>query len=230
MDPATVATWGQTDPRLRRRGLPADPRPVLHPNLIRLAVRADRLLRRQRPPGEHRQLHRRCVGRHHYPVRHLRQHHLGPHRRQPRHSPSAAGNRRLPVRHRQRLRLRRLRHHRPLQHSNQQNEVLTDTYGPAHTASVSGSTTETIRTHTAYTYDQAPPTATSTPTATPTCWSPPRPSAPASATASPALHRRRPHHQLQLRHHRRQLGTRHAADHTVTDPSGLDITIPASTT
>jgi len=40
--------------------------------------------------------------------------------------------------------------------SDQQYQVLTDTYGPAHNASVDG-TTEQVRTHTAYVYDQGAP-------------------------------------------------------------------------
>ena len=40
--------------------------------------------------------------------------------------------------------------------SDQQYQVLTDTYGPAHTADVDG-TDQTIRTHTAYSYDAGAP-------------------------------------------------------------------------
>ena len=53
--------------------------------------------------------------------------------------------------------MRQLRHHRPVCNNNdQQYQVLTDTYGPAHTADVDG-INQTIRTHTAYTYDAGAP-------------------------------------------------------------------------
>lgn len=50
--------------------------------------------------------------------------------------------------------------------ANQKYQVLTDTYGPAHSANVDG-TTETIRTHTAYAYDAGAPNSDSNPAGNP---------------------------------------------------------------
>jgi hypothetical protein len=67
----------------------------------------------------------------------------------------------------------------------QQYEVLTDSYGPAHTADVDG-TDETIRTRAHYAYDAGAPNSDVSGAGTRTCCKPRRRSAPASGTASGA--------------------------------------------